>query len=119
MTTTIEECFTLITQAQEAQAEAKIRESDAIEALAECAGDRTFAYEGQVYQVRSRMNKDMGRKLSYISQLKMSEQELSSRNAHKSASKVALAAEVRRLQERVRELEGTPTTVSEDSVTLV
>lgn len=62
---TVEQAFLLYQIAQRERIAAIIAESDALKTLARAAGTKTFCYEGQVYQVRVRANKELGAEMGY------------------------------------------------------
>lgn len=62
--------FRLHAAAKEATREATIAESSALDLVVKAAGSKTFSYEGQLYQVRSRYNKELGITLNFICALK-------------------------------------------------
>lgn len=63
--------FRLHAAAKEATREATIAESSALDLVVKAAGSKTFSYEGQLYQVRSRYNKELGITLNFICALKL------------------------------------------------
>jgi len=69
----LDKCFSLLKAAKEDIRNAQIAESDVYELMVETAGSKTFAHAGEVWTVRSRYNKDMGRKMSYLAKSKISE----------------------------------------------
>lgn len=67
---TIKELFQLYEKSKERTRQAILDESDILDKLAEVAGSKTFAWDGKLYQIRSRYNKDMETHLTYICELK-------------------------------------------------
>lgn len=70
-TLTVDQAFSLFEAAKNSVREAQIAESKALDILVAAAGgNKTFSHKGQLYQVRSRLNKELGITLNFICQLK-------------------------------------------------
>lgn len=73
---TTEQAFSLFEAAKKNVRDAQIAESKALDILvAANGGNKTFNHNGQLYQVRSRYNKDLELTLNFICQLKTSPKE--------------------------------------------